>query len=629
MFEFVRDNTRWLMGGLLVLLAVAFIVPQGYSSFVESGGGPVAEVDSRKITQIEWDAEHRRQSDRLRQSSPQADPSVFDSPAAKRQVLENLVEQRALLAAARRQHLEADDARVRALFEAEPQLAQALRTADGKLNRALLSAQGMSEAGFVNELREDIQRRQVLAPVQQPVWPKEGGTRAADLLREALLQQRELRWQRFLSADYVAQVTFKPEELEAHYRRAEVQQRWRRAESARIDYLVLDAQALKAGVSVAEDELKAAYDSAKSRFSTPQERRVAHLLLRTDGKDNEATVRQRLLGWRAQAGSDAGFAALARQHSQDEGSVGAGGDLGFVTREGLPKAFADAAFALARGTTSEVVQTEQGLHLIRVLEVRGGDVRPFEAVRAELEDELRSSKARKAFQLKAETFSNLVFEQAGSLKAASDKLGLPIQSAQIQRKPVPGAVGPLTSAKLLEAVFSAESVRTKQNTEAIETAPQQLVSARVVEHQAATAPPLAEVREAVQAEFVRERAVALAKAAGERRLKEGGEAGLEPPRWVSRAQPEGLPRAVLEAALRASTAKLPMLVGQDAGNEGYWVLQLRKTDKPSDAVFPPNEVARMHAQQLAQLEAQAFVEVLKQRARAKVHAPAVPAASAP
>ena len=634
MFEFVRANTRWLMGGLLSLLVVAFVAPTGYSSFMEASGSSVASVDGHAITQAEWDAEHRKFTERQRERDPRIDIKSLDSDEAKLRSLQGVVDQRAMAAAAAAQVLVVDDARVKAIFDRDLQLSSAYRTPDGKLNQAILAAQGLTEQGFVQLLRKDIQLRQLLVPVSVAAAPEQGGTKLGDLALQALLQQREVRWQQFTARDFASQVQVTDDDVAAYYKQSDTQKRWMKPESADVEYLVLDANALKAKVTVSEAELRQAYDANKTKYAAPEERRFAHILLRPSSKDGAAgdqAARSKLMAWRAEIlKAPQKMAELARQASEDEASKGQGGDLGFNAKGAFPKAFEDAAFALKDGEVSQVVQTDDGLHLIRAMETRGGAVRGFDEVKAELAEELRVAAARKQMQAMSEQFTNLVFEQASSLKPAADKLGLTIQTASVARQPVVGASGIWASAKLLDALFAPDTLRAKHNTEAIETAPNQLVSARVVQHRPAAPPPLAEVSPAVRAELIQQRAAALAKAEGEKRVKAGDDAGLGEPKWVSRAQPEGLPREVLEAVLRADTSKLPVTVSQDAGRAGCWVLRVTATDKPKEGGMSANEAARQLAQAWLQAEGEAYMEALKREIKAviKVKSPAN-AASAP
>ena len=90
MFDFFRANIRWLMGSLLVLLVIAFVAPQGYTSFMDQAGTGVASVDGNRITQAEWDAEHSQQVQRIRQQNPEADAKELDSPESRKASLDNL-----------------------------------------------------------------------------------------------------------------------------------------------------------------------------------------------------------------------------------------------------------------------------------------------------------------------------------------------------------------------------------------------------------------------------------------------------------------------------------------------------------------------------------------------------------
>lgn len=637
MLEFIRNHTRWLMVIILSLTAVAFIAPQGYSGFMDATSTGVASVDGQKITQAEWDAAHRQSAERLRQQNPQIDTKQLDSAQAKYDTLEGLVQQRLLSSVAQGQHLEVADERLKQRFERDPQLSF-LRNPDGGVNKAMLAAQGMSEAGFVERYRQDLRARQAIAPVQGAQVDGKGNAVAAGLAFDALLQRREVAVLRFDPQAYAAQVSVSDADLEAFYRQADTQKRWLRPESAQIEYLVLDVQALKSTVSIAEPDLRAFYDQNASRYVNAEERRASHILLKLEEGADEATVKAQrakaedLLAQARKAPQQ--FAELARKHSQDEGSAPNGGDLDFFARGAMTKPFEDAAFALKVGEISAPVRTEFGWHIIKLEGQRGGERRSFESVRAEIEEEQRTQLARQRYQELAETFSTMVFEQPDSLAPAAQKLNLKVQTASVRRQPTPGQQGPLASTKLLDAVFAADSVRNKRNTDAVETAPSQLVAARVLQHQAAAAPPLAEVKEQLRQQLILQRAAQLARKAGETRLAAGAKAAVEgftPAQWLSRAQPAAMPQPVLEAVMRADTSKLPALVGVDQAEAGYWLVRIDQVGARDPAVVPEEVANRQYAQAWALAEGRAFVDALKRSHKVKVNTakPSVEAASAP
>lgn len=625
MFEFVRNNARWMMGVILALTAVAFLAPQGYTGFMEATSTGVASVAGQKITQAEWDNAHRQNMDNVLRQNPGLDAKLLDSEMARRQTLEGLVQQRLIEAAAAGQHLEVGNERLEARFARDPQLAF-LRDANGGVNKVALAAQGMSKEQLIERLRADLRQRQVLAAVGQPAGE---ATVAAGLAFDALLQRREVRVQHFDPRAYVEQVQLSDADVASYYALPETQKRWTRPESAQIEYLLLDAEQLKAGIKIDEAELRKFYDeNSAARYATAEERRASHILLTLDGKDEKA-VRAKAEQLLAEAKKDPSkFAELARQNSQDETTVNEGGQLDFLARGALTQSVDDAVFALKVGEIAGPVKSEFGLHIVKLDAVRGGGVRAFEAVRAEIEGELQAQKARQRYQQLAESFSALVFEQPDSLQPAAEKLGLTIQKADVQRQPQPGQQGLLASAKLLDAVFGVEALRNKRNTETVEVAPNQLVSARIVQHRPAAAPALAEVKDAVRAQLQLQRAAELAKKAGEARVAQAAsDEGLGNAQWISRPASNGLPQAVVDAALRADAGKLPAVFGVDQGAGGYWVLKLLQVGDRQPDVIPAEAATRQYAQAWAQAEGRAYLEALKLSHKAKITAPK--AASAP
>ena len=286
----------------------------------------------------------------------------------------------------------------------------------------------------------------------------------------------------------------------------------------------------------------------------------------------------------------------------------------------MVKPFEDAVFAMKSSEISNVIESDFGFHVIQLTGVRGGDRKPFEQVRAEIETEVRKGLAQKKYVEAAEQFTETVYQQYDSLQPVIDKLKLEKRTATVARAPAPGASGPLASEKLLSAVFGNEAVKNKRNTEAVEVGPNQMASARIVKHEPARTLALAEVKDRVRAAVVAQQAAALARKDGEARLASARQSDTPLPvaATVSRSQPQGLPRPVLDAILKADLTKGAATVGVDAGELGYVVARVLKV-QPREATPGGDEPLRAQvAQAWATAETDAYLAALKQRYKAKV-----------
>lgn len=628
MFDFVRSHSK-LMLALIVLLIVpsfVFFGVQGYTNMSEGRAATVAKIDGQPVTRAEWDYAHQRNVERQRAQSPGLDVKLLDTPERKRETLDALVRERVLLAAANRQFLFPGDDRLARLFRTDPQFAQ-VRNPDGSVNRDFLASQGLSSEGFAQQLRVEFGMQQALAGVAGTgIAPPE--VAAASL--GALLQQREIQLQRFDAAAYRSKVAPTEADLETYYKAHEAE--FRAPESASIEYVMLDLAALSRDLSVPESELKRYYEENASRYTVAEERRASHILVKIAADAPKAELdkaRAKAQGLLDQLRKRPGaFAELARKYSED-GSAAQGGDLDFFGRGAMVKPFEDAVFAMKPGEISEIVQTDFGFHIIQLTAQRGGTRQSFESVRSDIEAEVRRSLAQRRYAEAAEQFTNMVYEQPDSLDPAVERFKLVKQTATVQREPAPGAVGPLASAKLLEAVFSDDAVRNKRNTNAIEVAPNELVSARVVQHLPSRALALADVGDRVREQVVAEQSAALAAKEGQAKLAElKAQPALTLPTslTVSRAQLQGLPREIVLAALRAAPEQLPAAVGVDLGANGYAVLRVIKVDPPAAGTV--QALSGQYAQAWAEAETRAMLDALKTRHKVELKTAAVNAALA-
>ena len=582
MFDFVRKHNR-IFQILLVLLILPSFVMFGVQSASKYGSdeGVVAKVAGNKIMQAEWDHAQRQLAERVRAQRPETDAREFDKPEVKKQSLDQLVREFVLNAAAKDQRLTPSSARVLRIFSTDPQFSS-LRNADGSLNKQLLQARGMSPAQFEALLRQELTASQVLSAVY---GSGQTSTLASQQAVNALFQVREVQWQKLDAKQYASQLNPSQAQLQAFYKDPANDAWLTTPEKADVQYVVLDLETLKQRVTISEDDLRASYKENINRFTEPEERRASHILIKAEPSataEQKKAARAKAEQLLAQVQKNpAEFAELAKKNSDDPGSAANGGDLDFFGKGAMTKAFDDAVFSLTPGQISGVVESDYGFHIIRLTAIRGGKPQPFEAVRAQIEDDARKQSALSQYAEVAEQFTNKVYEVSDSLKPVADELKLPLQTANgILHNPSGKDQGVLTNQRLLDSLFDATNRGKGRNTEAVEVGANKLVSARIVKYYPAAKQPLDQVQDKVRERWIAAESVKAAHQDAEQKIalwkKSPEKASLPEPVQMSRRNMYGQPVPVLDAALRLSTDTLPAWTVVDLGAEGSAIIKVNK-----------------------------------------------------
>jgi peptidyl-prolyl cis-trans isomerase D len=627
MFDTIRNHSKILMGVLVLLIIPSFVLfgVDGYSN-MNDRGAVVAKVGDIEITQQEWDAMHQQEVDRIRASAPNLDAKLLGSDEARYASLERMVNDRLIALAAEKQLLVTSDQRLANYLQQDPSIAS-LRGPDGKLDmeryRQLAAGQGMTPEMFEARVRRDLSNQQVLAILESSAVASKRQTESA---LQAFLQRREIQIQRFEPAAFAAKVQVSESDLEKFYQTQS--DRFRSPESVDVEYLVLDATTLAKNIQLPEQDIKTYYEQNLQRLSGQEQRRASHILINAP-KDASASDREK-----ARAKADAlladvrkdpkSFAQLARKNSDDPGSAANGGDLDFFAKGAMVKSFEDAVFGLKKGEISAVVESEFGFHIIMLTDIKVPAAPSLEAMRPRLEADLREQQAKRQFAELAETFSNSVYEQADTFKPVAEKLKLNIQQAQgLSRTPTPATPSVMANPKVLEALFAEESISKRRNTAAIELGNNTLVSARIVNYRAAAVRPFADVKDLVRTQFILEQARAQAKAEGQARLNEWkakpAQAQVGNPAVVSRDQTQGLPQALVDAALRADPAAMPVLVGVDLDAQGFALVRVNKLVPREEPNAQQQAQSReQFARLLGNAEANAYLSHLKTKFKVEI-----------
>ncbi len=580
MLEAIRKHAQgWLAKAILALIALTFAAfgLESYQSS-DSSNGYVAEVGDVGISRDELTREIQAQSRRLREEmGPAFDPATVQTPEFQKQVLDGIIERKALLLDAQKQKLMASDAYVAAVLTSIPAFQE-----DGKFSQAryetILQQDGRRPVQFENEIRQSFMMEAIASPVALAAFSSKT---SLDLITRLVAQQREVSWVDLPAASVADQIKISAEDIARDY--AANKAAWTDPEQIRVEYLLLDLASVAAGITVSDQAVADYYAANASQFGQPEQRSASHILITAD-KNADTATRARAKAkamalFQTLQKTPAKFAELARAESQDPGSAAQDGSLGSFGRGMMVKPFEDAVFSMKRNEIRGPIESDFGYHVIRLDSIQPAQIAPLATVRAAVVEELRKRQAQKVFADMADNFGNLVYENADSLASAAKTLKLtPQQSGWMSVKSAPP---PFNHPALSAAVFSRESITSKQNTEAIELQPGMLIAARVIDHRAARLKPLAEVTQAIAARLRAEQTKQLLTRKGTETIKtltQGTETGLN---WsafqvVARQPTDALDATAIKAVFQANTNKLPAYTGFTRGDGSYRIVRISR-----------------------------------------------------
>ncbi len=550
----------------------------------------VATIGKDKITLGEYDQSLRDQQQRARQMLGRSyDPAMFDNPEVRFAVLEGVINEHLLANKAREQRFRISDEQLRETISSIPAFQDGGKFSNERYEQFLLS-QGTNRITFEEKVRQDM----LNATVQEPVAAANIVARpSSEKFLGLSEQQREVAVALVSAEPFLKDVKIDDAAVRAFYDKN--QAIFQTPELAKIEYLVLSQEALTAGVAVDPAEVKKQYESNLKQYAAAEQRSVAHILMpvKPDANDAErAAAKKQAEEVIAKARANpAKFGELARQFSKDPGSAEQGGDLGTFARGTMVPTFEDAAFAAKTGDIVGPVQTEFGWHIIKVNGIKAANVPPFDEVKAKIEAELKRQHASQKFAASADQFQNLVYEQADSLAGAAKALNLTVEVTPFISRSQAQALAK-GNAKLVEALFSPESVQGKRNTEAVEIGPNAIMAARIVEHKPAAPRPFDEVKEEIRKQLARKAAADLAQEAGRAKIAQLNEGKSDkqvgvtfgPPVQLMRNKQEpGFPPDAVAQVFMVNPSKLPAFVGTTNERGDFSIVKVQSVSTPGNA----------------------------------------------
>ena len=253
--------------------------------------------------------------------------------------------------------------------------------------------------------------------------------------------------------DLEAKITPDEAEIKAAYEKNK--SKYQVPEKRVVRYALLDANQVRQNTQISDDELKVQYQQDIQQYQVPNRVHVQHILLMTVGKTDAEVeeIRQKAEDVLKQARKGAKFDELAKRYSEDPGTKDKGGDLGFITQGQTVPEFEKTAFTLPKGSISDLVKTQYGFHIIKVLDKETAHTKPFEEVKESIKAPLLLSKADKQASDIADKLSAAIRQ---SNKTSLDELAKQFHLTVGETRPV-SALDPIlelgNSKEVKDAVF--------------------------------------------------------------------------------------------------------------------------------------------------------------------------------
>jgi peptidyl-prolyl cis-trans isomerase D len=629
MLQTIHDRLKgWLAGVVLGAIGLVFV----FWGINWTLGAPnyAAKVNGNEISANEVRQAYQQQLAQFERQS-KAPLDDFQRNDIKRHVLEQYVNSEAVVTRADKLGYRVSDVDLLKAMAQVPAF-----QVDGKFDQAhaiaVLRAQGRSVTEIEDLFRHDVKLQQLdsaltLSSFATPQELKQ--------LRALTRQQREVSWFTVSAAKYIAEATADDAAVKAYYDAHKAQ--YMTPETVDLRYVEISMAQLEDKVKVDDAQLKAYYDEQKAktpeRFTQPEQRRVRHILLQSDAKEDAATkAKAESILKRAQSGED--FSKLAKEFSQDTGSAAQGGDLGWSERKAYVAPFADAAFSMKEGEIRGPVKTQFGYHILKLDGIQPATVKTFEQAKADLDTEYRRNEAERLFNNAQDQLADAALQNTTDIDVVARKAGLTVHDIpNFSRSGGGGDLG--NAAPVLEAAFS-QDVLDGRLSPTVELEKGRGVVLRATDHKLPQQKPLEAVRTDIVAAWKKQRGEEMAAAAAADAVKRLGAgeawdavakslgAAPQPPKFVARTD-QAVPLEIRREAFQApKPAGKPAYENVPLG-DGAAVLAITavREDPNADPRELEVQLRRQYAQQLASSEAQSYAAAARADAKVTINTQAL------
>jgi peptidyl-prolyl cis-trans isomerase D len=255
--------------------------------------------------------------------------------------------------------------------------------------------------------------------------------------------------------DLLAKITVTDAEINAGYERNKA--KYQVPEKRVVRYAIVDVNQVRQGMQISDDQLKAQYQQNIQQYQVPNRVHVEHILLMTVGKTDAEVeeVKKKAQDILNQAKKGSNFEDLAKKYSEDPGTKDKGGDLGWIVQGQTVAEFEKAAFSLPKGSISDLVKTQYGFHILKIMDKESAHTKPFDEVKDSIRTPLLLSEADKKAADIADKLSQAIRQ---SNKVSLDDLAQQFHLTVGETRPVAETdplleLGNSTDVKVSDSIF--------------------------------------------------------------------------------------------------------------------------------------------------------------------------------
>ncbi|MFP1684247.1 SurA N-terminal domain-containing protein [Alloalcanivorax sp. C16-1] len=520
----MQEFRRFVRGPVGKVLLAAIILPfviSGFYGYFTGGGSDstVAEVEGNKITRAYVNSRTQQLRQMLRQQSPDINESVLDSFIRPQMVLEGIVNEQLMIAAARNANMAFSDTQAARMIRANPAFTDEGGFSETRFEQ-MVRSQGMTPQGYLDGLRQERisqQYRQAFAATDFAL--------AGELAEQRRLgeQSRDIRYVRLDLDRLRGEAQVSDDEIQAYYEQN--RDSFMRPEQVKVQYLVLSPEHYRDRVEISDEQIQAEYDARRQMQQDGATRRqVAHVLIAVNDDRDEDQAIERAREARQALEQGTSFAQVARDYSDDRATAGSGGELGTVEPGTLPEALDDALNGLQVGQVSEPVVSESGVHLLKLESESKPEMAPLADMREGIAADLRRSQSQALLSEDLVTLEELIYEHA-NLEVPAEQLNLPLETTDwVSLQDLPA---PLNNDRVRQALNSDPVREQGHNSDLLELGGDRYAAVRLQEVEEPEPLPLAEVSDDIRAQLrlnkARDRAEELATEARDAVEKDGAD----------------------------------------------------------------------------------------------------------